>query len=175
MAQTFEAAAAALLADQGHLLPDLSSVTVLVPHHHVRAPLVAALRAQLPDTAVFLPPRLTTLPALAASQSGVPDPLPDSVRLIHLHGLLSNIGWLEEAALWRQAQAMDDLLGEMDDARLAPPDDYAGFGHGPRGPDGIPGLACPSAVCQRAGCRLRAAPGELAGPGVGAAVQHGPA
>jgi ATP-dependent helicase/nuclease subunit B len=127
MAHTFQAAAAALLSEHGHRLPDLSAITLLVPHHHVRAPFIAALKAQLPDTAVFLPPRLVTLPDLAAGQAGRLAGEPDSLRLAGLYGFLSRIDWLDEAALWPQAQAMQDLLLELDDALLAPPEDYAGF------------------------------------------------
>lgn len=127
MAHSFQAAAAALLSDHGDRLPDLSGITVLVPHHHVRAPFIAALKAQLPDPAVFLPPRCATLPDLAAGQAGRWAGEPDSLRLAGLYGFLTRIDWLDEAALWPQAQAMQDLLLEMDDALLAPPEDYAGF------------------------------------------------
>ncbi len=126
MANTFLAAAAALLSDHRHRLPDLSGITVLVPHHHVRAHFIAALRAELGGS-VFRPPFLLTLPALAATQRDTEVHAPDSLRLASLYGFLSRIDWLDEAALWPQAQAMHDLLLELDDALLAPPDDYAGF------------------------------------------------
>jgi ATP-dependent helicase/nuclease subunit B len=127
MVPTFQAAAAALLSDQGHRLPDLSGITVLVPHHHVRTPFIAALKAQLPASSVFLPPQFMTLPALAASCAGVDGSEPDSLRLAGLYGFLSRIDWLDDSALWPQAQAMHELLLELDDALLAPPDNYAGF------------------------------------------------
>jgi ATP-dependent helicase/nuclease subunit B len=126
MTQTFQAAAAALLSEQGRELPNLSSITVLVPHHHVRAPFLAALGVELGHT-VFRPPVLMTLPALAAAQGVEHGGEPDSLRLVGLYGFLSRIEWLDEAALWPQAQAMHTLLLELDDALLAPPDDYAGF------------------------------------------------
>lgn len=126
MAQTFLAAAAALLSDHRDRLPDLSAITVLVPHHHVRAPFIAALRSVLGDR-VFRPPQLMTLPALAATQSDAARAEPDSLRLASLYGFLSRIDWLDEAALWPQAGALHEMLLELDDALLAPPDQYAGF------------------------------------------------
>lgn len=126
MAQTFQAAAAALLSDHRDHLPDLSAITVLVPHHHVRVPFLAALSLELGDT-VFLPPQLMTLPALAATLRDAAEPEPDSQRLASVYGFLSRIDWLDEAALWPQAQALHELLLELDDALLAPPDQYAGF------------------------------------------------
>jgi ATP-dependent helicase/nuclease subunit B len=126
MAHTFQAAAAALLSDHRHRLPDLSGITVLVPHHHVRAPFIAALRAELGGS-VFRPPCLLTLPALASSQRDSEAHAPDSLRLSSLYGFLSRIDWLDEATLWPQAQAMHELLLELDDALLVPPDEYAGF------------------------------------------------
>lgn len=124
MTTTFAAAARTLLAEQGARLPDLSGVTVLVPHHHVAPPFLAELRRQL-AVPVFLPPRLATLPALAVA----PDrPVqPDSRRLVALHGFLAKVAWLDQAALWPLAQAMLDLLHDLDDAKLVPPADYAGF------------------------------------------------
>lgn len=127
MAHTFQAAAALVLSNHADRLHDLSGITVLVPHHHVRAPFLAALKAQMADTAVFLPPRFATLPELAASQANRLAGEPDSLRLASLYGFLSRIDWLDESALWPQAQAMQDLLLELDDALLAPPGDYAGF------------------------------------------------
>ena len=126
MAHTFQAAAAALLTDQKQRLPDLSGITVLVPHHYVRAPFIVELKAQLPEATVFLPPRFMTLPALASCADS-PGAEPDSLRLAGLYGFLSRIAWQDDSALWPQAQAMHDLLLELDDALLAPPDEYVGF------------------------------------------------
>ncbi|WP_165873454.1 hypothetical protein [Parasulfuritortus cantonensis] len=125
MSASFDAAASVLLAEQGGRLPDLSGVTVLVPNHHVAAGFLAALRRQV-AVPVFLPPHLVSLPALAAS-AGPAEAQADSLRLAALHGFLARQGWLDEAALWPLAQGLLDLLGELDDARLVPPDDYAGF------------------------------------------------
>ena len=99
MTHSFQTAAAALLADQRDRLPDLSGVTVLVPHHHVRAPFVAALRGEVGDGRVFLPPRLLTLPALAALHGQGDASGPDNRRLVDLYGFLAGIEWLDEAAL----------------------------------------------------------------------------
>lgn len=123
MASTYEAAVRTLLSEQGARLPDLSGVTLLVPHHHCLPAFLAECRRQL-AVPVFLPPRLATLPALAAGQAGVQT---DSQRLAALYGWLSGVAWLDEAARWPLAQALLDLLHELDDARLAPPADYADF------------------------------------------------
>jgi ATP-dependent helicase/nuclease subunit B len=124
MRPTFDAAVRQLLAEQGERLPDLSGVTVLVPHHHCAQGLLVALRRQV-AAPVFLPPRLTTLPGLAASQAV--EIQTDGQRLVALYDFLTRTDWLEEAARWPLAQALLDLLHEIDDARLAPPADYQAF------------------------------------------------
>lgn len=125
MGQTFAAAATAILAEQGHRLPDLSAITVLVPHHHAKGGLLAALHAQAARP--FLPPAVLTLPALAATQAEAGELGQDNLRLAKLFDLLGRIDWLDGPALWPQAQAMHDLLVEMDDALLVPPATYSGF------------------------------------------------
>lgn len=123
---TFDRAAEILLEEQAHRLPDLSGVVVLIPHHHVIRPFHAALRLRVRQL-VFRPPRLLTLPGLAG---GVPDSepsQPDSLRLAELHAFLRRITWLAEAGRWPTAQALHALLQEMDDALLAPPDDFNDF------------------------------------------------
>lgn len=124
MHATFDAAARMLLSGQGERLPDLSGVTVLVPHHHVVPAFLAALRARI-ERPVFLPPRVATLPALASA--GVVDSQTDGQRLVALYGFLSGQAWLDEAARWPVAQVLLDLLNELDDANLRPPADYHGF------------------------------------------------
>jgi ATP-dependent helicase/nuclease subunit B len=119
---SFDAAARQLLAEQGHRLPDLSGITLLVPHRHLVAPFLAALRRQIAET-VFMPPRAATLPALA-----LPTPCEsDSRRLSALHGFLAGVDWLDQASLWTLAQTLLDLLNELDDEKLRPPGDFGGF------------------------------------------------
>ncbi|MDD4882174.1 MAG: PD-(D/E)XK nuclease family protein, partial [Gallionellaceae bacterium] len=126
MTATFAVAARVLLAEQGHRLPDLSAITLLVPHHHVVPAFLAALRREA-RAPVFLPPRLTTLPALAAGAGAGTGVQTDSQRLAALYGFLAGVDWLDDAALWPLAQAMLDLLHELDDARLVPPAEYGDF------------------------------------------------
>ncbi|NTV95565.1 MAG: hypothetical protein HGA75_09135 [Thiobacillus sp.] len=126
MSATFDVAASRFLNEQGHRLPDLSGVTVLVPHHHVVPGFLAALRGRV-GVAVFLPPRLMTLPALAATMAAGIDAQTDSQRLAALYGFLTGVAWLDEAACWPLARVVLDLLDEMDDARLAPPAHYRDF------------------------------------------------
>lgn len=122
---TFDAAAGRLLALYADTLPDLSRVRVLVPHHHVIRPFLLALRGRVTD-GVFLPPRLTTLPGLAAAAPTGPGQS-DAARLVELHAFLCRVDWLEAAARWPVARALLDLLNDMDDALLTPPADYAEF------------------------------------------------
>lgn len=126
MTATFAAAARMLLSEQGQHMPDLSAVTILVPHHHVVPAFLAALRSQS-CAPVFLPPNLITLPALAAAAGGTAGVQTDSQRLAALYGFLSKEDWLDDAALWPLAQAMLDLLHELDDANLVPPAAYGDF------------------------------------------------
>jgi len=107
-------------------MPDLSALTILVPHHHVVPAFLAALRREA-GVPVFLPPRLTTLPALAAAAGTGAGVQTDSQRLASLYGFLAGRDWLDDSALWPLAQAMLDLLHELDDATLVPPAEYGGF------------------------------------------------
>jgi ATP-dependent helicase/nuclease subunit B len=125
MSATFAAAARQLLAEQRDELPDLSGITLLVPHHHVVPPFLAALRQQI-TAPVFVPPRLATLPALA-SASGLADSQTDSQRLVALHAFLGRIPWLAGTPLWALAQTLLQLLNDLDDARLAPPSAFGDF------------------------------------------------
>lgn len=124
MDSSYDQAVSQLLAEQGGRLPDWSGITVLVPHHHLVPGFLAALRRRV-DAPVFLPPRFATLPALALP--GGTAGQTDGQRLAALHAFLAGTDWLDEAARWPLAQAMLDLLNEMDDALLAPPADYRDF------------------------------------------------
>ena len=126
MPSSFSPAAAALLAEQARRLPDLSAVVVLVPHHHLARPFLAALHEQAAHP-VMRPPRILTLPDLASCVGASVIVQPDSLRLAEIYAWLRRLPWLSEAGRWPTAQALHALLREMDDALLAPPDDYAGF------------------------------------------------
>lgn len=122
----YHAAAQRLLADQAACLPDLSGITILVPHYHVVRPFLSALR-QAVEWPVFLPPRFLSLSDAAASVARGIEFQTDSQRLVALHGFLTRVAWLEASALWPVAWALLDLLNELDDAKLVPPQDYADF------------------------------------------------
>jgi ATP-dependent helicase/nuclease subunit B len=107
-------------------LPDLSGVIVLVPHFHGVGGFLRALRAHV-DVPVFLPPRLTTLPALAASVASATPMQPASHRLSLLHDLLSRFDWLAEEALWPLASELLELVESLDAALLSPPPDFDAF------------------------------------------------
>lgn len=124
MGSSYHQAVSQLLAEQGGRLPDWSGITVLVPHHHLVPGFLAAMHQQV-DVPVFLPPCFATLPALALP--GDPTVQPNGQRLAALYAFLLSTDWIDEAARWPLAQAMLDLLDEMDDALLAPPVDYRGF------------------------------------------------
>lgn len=123
---SFDAAAAALLAAEGDRLPDLSACTVLVPHFHAAAPLLAALRRRIAQP-VFLPPRILTLPALAAARTSGDVPEPDALRLAQVHSVLARTGLLAEPALWPAARQLLALMDELSGQLLSPPADYETF------------------------------------------------
>ncbi|MBK6744674.1 MAG: PD-(D/E)XK nuclease family protein [Hydrogenophilales bacterium] len=121
------AAAARLFAEQEmDRLPDLSGAVVLVPHHHVVGPFLSALRSAV-DLPVFLPPRLLTLPALAAEHPGDAGAQTPSERLSALFGLLRGFDWIAEEARWPMAFELLELIDEMDSALLSPPEAFADF------------------------------------------------
>lgn len=122
----FAAAARRLVELERDRLPDLSGIVVLVPHHHAAAPFLNALRQDI-AAPVFLPPRLLTLPALAAETVGAGDSLTPSQRVSALHGLLGGFDWVAAEARWPMAFELRDLIDEMDAALLSPPEVFADF------------------------------------------------
>ncbi len=117
MASSFAAAASAFLARESGRFPDFSGCLILVPHHHAAQAFRAALHQALAGKAL-LPPRLLTLPDLAA---GAPDdgvPEPDSLRLAELQHFLARTGQVPRAALWPAARELLALLNELDEQGL---------------------------------------------------------
>lgn len=117
MAGSFAVAASAFLEREGGRHPDFSGCLILVPHHHAALAFRAALHQALPGQAL-LPPRLLTLPELAASIPGDGAPEPDSVRLAELRYFLARTGQVPHAALWPAAQELLALLNELDEQGL---------------------------------------------------------
>ena len=87
----FQQAAAELLHWESGRVPDLSACTVLLPHLHAAAPLLAALRHQV-DQPVFSPPRLHTLNTLVAEVATSGPVEPDCQRLAQVHDFLLQAG-----------------------------------------------------------------------------------
>lgn len=123
---SFRPAAQALLAREAARLPDLRRCTVLVPHFHAVTPFLASLHDQAARP-VLLPPRITTLTALADSvPAGTPGE-PDSLRLAQIQSVLVRTRLLPSAALWPAAQELLGLLDELSRQLVAPPADFAAF------------------------------------------------
>lgn len=104
---------------------DLSAWRVLVP----ALPMAVELRAALVRTSrkPLLLPRFDTLRnwVLIAPLDEIPDPLPESERLILLHEALRDKGWFDETALWGIASEMAGLFDELTAAAVQLPDDEA--------------------------------------------------
>ena len=117
----FLQAAAELLRWESERLPHLSGCTVLLPHLHAAAPLLAALRGQV-DRPVFLPPRLHTLKTLSAEVPASGPMEPDCQRLAQVHDFLLQAGVCRAQGLWATARELLDLLDELSAEALRPED-----------------------------------------------------
>jgi len=111
------AAARVFLELEGGRFPDFSSCLILTPHHHAGLAFRRALHEALPGK-VLLPPRLLTLPELAATAPGNGNPEPDSLRLAELQHFLARTDQVPRAALWPAAQELLSLLNELDEQGL---------------------------------------------------------
>lgn len=102
---------------------DYSSLLVLVPALPMAVELRAALVRAAPGP--LLLPRFDTLKnwVLAAPLDDIPEPLPESERLVLLHEALNAKGWFDEAALWGIASEMAGLFDELTAASAKLPDD----------------------------------------------------
>ncbi len=115
----FQQAAAQLLRCEAERLPDLSACTVLLPHLHASAPLLAALRSQV-DQPVFLPPRVHTLNSLSAEMPPTAAVEPDCQRLAQIHDVLLQAGVCRAQGLWAVARELLDLIDELSTEGLQP-------------------------------------------------------
>jgi len=110
--------AAALIVDRHRaLLPDLSSVTVLVPVLHAAPELGRALR-QCTGMPALLLPDITTPGALAASRPVQAAVLAESGRRLLLFGILRDRGWLNPGTLWQAAGELARLCDELSRHRI---------------------------------------------------------
>lgn len=113
MSRALSPAVAAFLEREGHHAPDFSGSLVLVPHHHAGLAFRQALTEAQPGRHLR-PPRLLTLPELAA-QARVPgQPEADSVRLAQLRDFLAGTGHVPRDALWDAARELLVLMNELD-------------------------------------------------------------
>lgn len=119
-----DAAAQRLLAFGG---ADLHRVRVFVSS----LPLAAELRTALAQAAgrPLLLPRFDTLRRWACAapfpEAQIPAPLPESERLVLLHGALAARRWFDERALWGIAGELAALADELSSAAILLPDDLA--------------------------------------------------
>lgn len=111
------AAAQAFLQHESSRAPDFSECLILVPHHHAGQAFRQALLDALPGR-YLLPPRLLTLPELAAGAAlgdGVANTAEaDSLRLAQLHDFLAGSGRLPRHVEWPAAQELLALVNDLD-------------------------------------------------------------
>ena len=104
---------------------DLSAWQVLVP----AMPMAVELRTALVRGSrnPLLLPRFDTLKhwVLTSQVGEIPDPLPESERLVLLHEALRDKGWFDETALWGIASEMAGLFDELTAAAVQLPDGEA--------------------------------------------------
>ncbi len=120
------AAAREFLAHEAERSPDFSGLVLLVPHLAAARSFLAAL-AQALGSQVVLPPRLLTLPGLAASVTGRAPAEAESRRLADIYDFLKRTGRLQDRQLWPAAAELAGLLRELSDSQLGLPPDYSGF------------------------------------------------
>lgn len=107
------AAAQAFLQHESSRAPDFSDCLILVPHHHAGQAFRQALLDALPGR-YLLPPRLLTLPELAASAVLIEVAEADSLRLAQLHDFLAGSGRLPRHVEWPAAQELLALVNDLD-------------------------------------------------------------
>lgn len=113
MPRSLIAAAQVFLQHEGRRAPDFSGCLILVPHHHAAQAFRKALLEWLPGRHL-LPPRLLTLPQLAATADLAVTPEADSLRLAQLHDFLAGSGRLPRAVEWQAAQELLALVNDLD-------------------------------------------------------------
>jgi ATP-dependent helicase/nuclease subunit B len=113
MPSSLIAAAHAFLQHESSRTPDFSDCLILVPHHHAGQAFRQALLDALPGR-YLLPPRLLTLPELAAGAALTEVAEADSLRLAQLHDFLAGSGRLPRHVEWPAAQELLALVNDLD-------------------------------------------------------------
>lgn len=119
MPSSLIAAATTFLQHESQRAPDFSACLILVPHHHAGQAFRKALQALLPGR-YLLPPRLLTLPEMAAGACIESVYEADSLRLAQLHDFLSGSGRLPRHVVWPAAQELLALVNDLDAASALP-------------------------------------------------------
>ena len=113
MPSSLIAAAKVFLQHEGERTPDFSGCLILTPHHHAAQAFRKALVELLPGR-VLLPPRLLTLPQLAAGAGLTEVAEADSLRLAQLHDFLAGSERLPRHVEWSAAQELLALVNDLD-------------------------------------------------------------
>lgn len=111
-ASLIEIAAREIVARERARLPNLTSVTVLVPNLHAAGAIGQAL-CRAADVPTLLLPRITTLQQLAADFADGPPPIPASLRQATLYQALRGRNWFHEADLWHISAELLRLFDEL--------------------------------------------------------------
>lgn len=119
------AAAARLVRQEAPRLPDLTGVTVLLPHLRAAADFSRELGREAGLPALLLP-KISTLRDWAESVPGQ-EPLPDSRRETMLYQVLRDGNWFPETDLWQVSAELRQLADELTRWRVALPDSWDDF------------------------------------------------
>lgn len=111
-----EAVARHLLEQHASLLPDLSSLVVLVPNHRAGQDFARVLAREAGLTAL-IPPLIAPLKAWAGRFAST-TPSPQTRRLAQLHSVLKQQNWLADVDRWALAGELLQLADELSAARL---------------------------------------------------------
>ncbi|MHB9119026.1 MAG: PD-(D/E)XK nuclease family protein [Burkholderiales bacterium] len=125
-ASLLAAAASAIVENERERLPDLSHLTVLLPHLHA-VPLLAQALGEAAQRPALLLPRLTTLPLWASDADPGLAVLPDSRREAMLYQALKSRNWLPDADLWALCAELRGLMDELTRCRIGLPQSYDEF------------------------------------------------
>jgi len=125
-ARLIRTAARQLLAQENARLPDLSGITVLLPHLRSAPELVREL-GQAANVPALLLPRITTLKAWAESAVTALEILPDSRRETMLYQVLRDGDWFPETDLWQISAELRQLADELTRWKVSLPDSWDDF------------------------------------------------